>query len=788
MMFSLIEGILLRPLPFSEPSRLVELGEHVGDNPGIGVTARDIPAYEAQSSAFSSMGGYIDTDYELSGGPVPQAVSGARVTASLFPTLGVQPVLGRTFTQQDEEARINLAVIGDALWLRRFHRDPRAIGSTIELDRKTYTIVGVMSRHFEFPVRAGRLNQAQVWVPMRPTPEELSDEAAGHWGYNIVARLKDHVTLKEAAGDADRVAEQIMRSYPAGMAAIRIRGDVAPLSQAVTGETRPLLRALFFSVCVVLLIACSNVAVLMLVRAVRNHREHAVQIAIGARAGAMVREALCEGLTLSAAGGALGICMAEITLRTALNLLPDSMPRLDAVSVDGRVILFAVGTALFTGIACSVVPMFAVLRINLLESLKESTRTGAGGRSHARLRTALVVAEIAIALTLLIATGAFLRSYMKMLAVDLGFRPDHLVVAGYQLPLQQYGTDQAVNRFDRDLLERLRNKPGVVAAGIGNTLPSSGNSGLSGYTLEGESTEGWKLKFAAFGEISGDYFKALGIPVQQGRTFDEHDGPDAPPVVIVSQSMAEHSWPGQNALGKRLHSGNPKRTNMPWATVVGVVGNTRIGARDGDGNDQWYIPDTQPNTLFGVGSEERLAQPEGGFIVSRSRLSADDTVTMIRAAVAEEDPQLALDPVEPMDAVIARTEGPRRFMTELIGVFALFALGLAITGIYAVMSFSVSLRTQEIAIRMALGAQRHGIAGLILRSAMRMVLMGCGLGVASSLAVSRVLRTLLFGVSATDPLVYAASVVLMLAVAGFASALPAMRAAKEDPVEIMRSV
>ena len=788
VIFSLIEGILLRPLPFREPGQLVELGEHVGTNPGIGATARDIRAYTAQSGAFSSMGGYQNTGYELSGGAVPEAVVGARVTASLFPTLGVQPAAGRTFSQQEEDARANLAVISDRLWLRRFHRDPRAIGSTIQLNRKSYTIVGVMPREFEFPIRAGRVNQAQVWVPMSLKPEELSDEAAGNWGYNIVARLKDGVTVPEATQDAARVAGQIMRSFPAGMAAIRIRGDVALLSEAVTGETRPLLRALFLAVCVVLLIACSNVAVLMLVRGVRSHREHAVQLALGAPVGALMREALWEGLTLSAVGGVLGVGLAVLTLRTALKLLPDSMPRLDAVSVDGRVLLFAVGTALLTGIVCSVAPAFAALRTNLLESMKESTRTGTGSASHARLRTGMVVAEIAIALVLLTASGAFLRSYLKMLAVNTGFRPENLVVAGYQLPLDEYGTDDAVNRFGHEVLERLRNKPGVMAVGMGSTLPSSGNSGLSGYTLEGERAEGWKLKFAAFGEISGDYFKALGIPMLAGRTFCENDRADAPPVVVVSQSMAEHSWPGQNPLGKRLHSGNPKRTNMPWATVVGLVGNTRIGARDGDGNDQWYIPHTQPDTLFGTGSKERRAQPEGGFIVLRSTLAVGEMMTMVRAVVAEVDPRLALDPVEPMGEVLARTEGPRRFMTVLIGTFALCALGLAITGIYAVMSFSVSLRTQEIAIRMALGAQRQGIARLIVSSAMRMALVGCGLGVAGSLAASRLLRALLFGVSPTDPLVYAASVVLMLVVAGLASALPAVRAAREDPVEALRSV
>jgi putative ABC transport system permease protein len=311
---------------------------------------------------------------------------------------------------------------------------------------------------------------------------------------------------------------------------------------------------------------------------------------------------------------------------------------------------------------------------------------------------------------------------------------------------------------------------------------------MSGYTLEGERTEGWKLKFAGFAQTSGDYFKALGIPLLAGRTFTRNDRAGSPSVVVISQSMAQHSWPGQNAIGKRMHAGNPKRTNMPWATVIGVVGNTRIGARDADGNDQWYIADAQPQTLFGTDSTERRAQPEGGFIVLRATLAPREMMNMVRAAVAEVDPLMALDPVETMGDVLARTESPRRFMTALIGAFALGALGLAITGIYAVMSFSVSLRTQEIAIRMALGAQREGIARLIVGSGMRLALIGCALGVAGSVAIARVLRTLLFGVSGTDPWVYAGSVLLMLVVAALASVLPAARAAAEDPVEALRSV
>ncbi|MGA2729034.1 MAG: ABC transporter permease [Terracidiphilus sp.] len=785
--FSLIEGILLRPLAFSNPDRLVLVGDHLGNNSGIGVTAREIATYAHASGAFSSMGGFTGASYELSGGATPEEVSAGRLTAGVFPTLGVEPILGRIFTQQEEDAHEPLAVISYALWMNRYQRDPNVIGRSLELNRKVYSIIGVMPRSFEFPVDSGRLNQTQLWVPMSLTSDELSEQAAGFWGYRIVARLKEDVSEAAAAQDASRVAQQIMRNFPPTMSTLRIRGDAKLLNESVVGQTRPLLRTLFLAVSIVLLIACVNVAILLLVRAIRRRRECAIRLALGARPGVLVRESLCEGILLSLAGGVLGLAFAATVLRMALHFLPDSMPRIHSISLDGPVAAFALLVALATGVLCSIAPAFAAARTDLIESLKDGVRTGGSAKSHSWLRSTLVVAEIAIALVLLTTAGALLRSYQRMLAVDPGYRADHVLVAGYQLPLDQYPTDASVNAFHRAVLERLSHKPGVVAAAFTNILPASDSAGMSAYTLEGQSAATWKLKFASFGTIEGDYFRSLGIPLLQGRMFTTEDRADAPLVIIVNPSMAEHSWPGQSALGKRMHVGNPRK-GLPWATVVGVVGNTKIGARDEPDSDQWFAPDTQPAILYGQKSSWKLAESAGGYITLRSALPPDQMRETLRATIAEIDPLLALQHLRTMSDIVSESEAPRRFNTGIISAFALVALALAVTGIYAVVAFSVSLRTQEIAIRMALGAQRKGIARLVLFSAIRLALVGCAFGVLASFAVSQVVTSFLFDVTATNPAIYAGSVLIMLLVALLASVLPASRAASADPIQALRAI
>ncbi len=787
--FSLVEGILLRALPFRDPDRLVLLGDHLGGAPNKPVTAREIGTYSKATIAFSSLGGYIDTDYQVSGGVIPEEVHGARFTASVFPTLGTQPLLGRVFTQQEEDGHQPVAVISYSLWLNRYHRDPHILDSSIVLDRKAYSIIGVMPRSFEFPLQAGHLDQAQFWVPLSLTPDELSDEHAGFWGYHMVARLKDGVTVPQAALDADRVAKEIMRNFPANMSAIHIRGDVTLLREQAVGDVRPLLRALFLAVSIVLLIACVNTASLLLVRAIGRRHEYAIRLALGACAQVIVRESVFEGLLLSVCGGLLGLAFAAGAVRTVLHLVPESMPRIDSISMDPFVSGFALLLALLTGALCSLAPAFAAVRTNLTESLKEGGRTGTGSSSHTWLRSALVVTEIAIALMLLTVSGAFLLSFQKMREVDPGFRPDHVLVAEYQLPLNQYSTHASTKAFDRAVVDSLSTKPGVIAVGMTNAIPAANDSGEAAYTTEGAPAENWKLKFASFAIIYGDYFRALGIPVLQGRTFTSDDRSDTQLVAIVNHSMAEHSWPGQDPIGKRLHIGNPQK-GLPWATVVGVVADTKAGSRDEPSGDQFYFSAEQPAILFGAKftDTDKLTNAEGGYIAFRSVLPPKQMISTMRSTIAQIDPLLPLEQVQPMEEVLSSVEAPRRFNTGLIAAFALGAFLLAITGIYAVVTFSVSLRANEIAVRMALGAQRTGIARLVLVSGAKLALLGCGLGVVGSVAVSRLVSAFLFEVSATDPFVYAACVVLMMVMALLAALLPATRAASADPVAALRTV
>jgi putative ABC transport system permease protein len=784
--FSLVEGILLRPLPFSNPDRLVLVGDHLGGGASTSVTAREIGTYTNAASAFSSLGGYITTSYEVSGRATPEQVNGARFTAGVFTALGVRPIIGRVFTQEEEDAHQPLAVISYALWRSRYQRDPDVLGSAIVLDRRPYSIIGVMPRSFQFPLEDGQLDQAQLWVPLSLTPDELSEQHAGFWGYQMVARLKDGVTFSQAAQDADRVARQVMRNLPAAQSAIHIQGDVQSLIEYGVAEVRPLLRTLFLAVSVVLLIACVNVASLLLVRAIRRRSEYAVRLALGARSSVIIRESLFEGLLLGVAGGLLGLAFAAIAIQTTLHLLPDSMPRVDSISLDATVASFALLLALLTGALCSLAPAFAALRTNLTESLKEGGRSGTGASTHTRLRSALVVFEIAIALVLLTISGAFLLSFQKMRAVNPGFRPDHVLIAGYRLPLQQYSTQASSDTFNHAVVDRLSGKPGVLAVGITTAVPASGGFGESGFTIEGEPAADWKLKFAVFATTYGDYFQVMRIPLLDGRYFTDDDRSNSAPVVIVNRSMATHSWPGQRAIGKRMHVGGPQK-GMPWATVVGVVADTKMGSRDEPTDDQWYTPAEQPATLNGSEYTAKLTSPAGGYITLRSTLPPAELTRTLRSAIAEIDPALALQPVQTMDDAVSSVEAPRRFNTSLITAFALGALLLTITGIYAVLAFSVSLRTQEIAIRMALGAQRKGIARLVLIAGAKLGLIGCTLGVLGSLAVSRLVSSFLFEVSATDPFLYIASVSIMMLLALLASALPATRAASADPVTVLRS-
>jgi putative ABC transport system permease protein len=788
--FSLVEGVLLRPLPFHDPASLISISDSLSAETAIddaGVTAAEIRSYLHDTTSFSSLGGYAGSSYELSGRGEPVMVNAARMTGGVFPTLGVAPLMGRAFTQQEDDGHATVAVLSFHIWQSRFHGDPSILGNKILLDRKPYVIIGVMPRNFEFPLVAGRLNQSELWVPMSFTPDEFSPSSAANWGYNMVGRLKPGLSLEQANQDADRVAREVMRNFPPEFKQIHITAHVKSLKESAVTAGKPLVHILMYAVLVVLLIACLNVAGLLLVRAIRRRRELAVRLALGASPRALLGNSLMEGILLSGTGGVLGLLLAAVALKITVPLLPESMPRIDGIHLDAGVVFFALVLALLTGALCGLAPAFAAIRTRVNENLKEGGRTGSAGGSHGRLRSALVVTEIAVALVLLTTAGALVRSFQKMRDVDPGFRADHVLVAGYSLPSQQYPNPTASDAFNRSLLERLQAMPGVVSAGITNVLPASGFQGGSAYVVDetAHDASGGQLKIAPWSASEGSYFQAMGIRLIQGRPFNADDKLGAPLVALVNQMLANRFWPKGDAIGRRVRIGTPE-SKTPWVTIVGVVENTKMNALDAPDTEQIYAPAQQMTSMFG----QFAPKDQGGFngfIALRSTLPPEQMTNALRSTVATLDPQLALQQMQTMDEALSSSEAPRRFNTSLVSVFALGALLLATIGVYAVIAFSVSMRSQEMAIRMALGSRRGEIVRLVLVSGAKLAAIGCAAGLIGALAVSKLLGSLLFNVSATDPLILTGSIATMIVLSLVACAIPAQRAASANPVDALRS-
>ena len=790
--FSIVEGVLLRPLPFPNPGQLMVLSEvlqgaEVGGSGEAGVTVPDIRNYTRDTHSFSGLGGYQGTSFELSGVGDPAIVIASRMTPGVLPALAVQPLLGRFFTQQEDDQRQQVAVLSYATWQNRLHGDSSVLGRKILLDRKPYLVIGVMPRNFEFPLLPGHLNQSELWVPMSFTAQELTPTSAGRWGYNMVGRLKPGVSPAQAVSDAEAVARETMRSYPAFMASFVIHPVVRPLNEETVEQARPLIRTLFLAVAVVLLIACANLAGLLLVRAIRRRRQIAVCLALGASSANLLWQAILQSLLLSVAGGALGLALAAAALHAGLSLLPETLPRIQEIGLDWQVAGFALGLALLTGLICGLAPAFAAIRTNVHDVLKEGGRTGTSGGGHSRLRSALVVTEIAVALVLLAASGLLLRSFEKMRRVDLGFQPGHTLAAAYNLPLKQYATQASVDEFNRELVRRVQQLPGVQAVGLTSFLPASGNSSMSVFVAEGYvAPKGAGLDLGTTVVVGGDYFPALGIPLLHGRFFAPEDKAGAQLVTIVNHKLAEQSWPGQDPIGKRLRLGT-ETLQTPWATVIGEVADVQESSPDVPIKQQYYMPIDQWETLLGSLATPADLSGNGGYIALRTAMPPEQMENALRATVRSIDPQLPLTQVQTMEHVISDSEAPRRFNTVLISSFAVIAVLLAVLGIYSVIAFSVALRVQEMAIRMALGSQRTGIIRLVLISAAKLTAVGCVIGLAGAFAASHLLRSFLFGVSGVDPLVLtlAASVLLLLTLV--ASLLPARRAAKVDLTQTLRA-
>jgi putative ABC transport system permease protein len=789
--FSIVEGVLLRPLPFPDPSRLMVLGDRLegvdfGGNGEAGVTVPDIRAYTRDTKSFDALGGYTGAAYELSGVGEPAQVNASRLTAGVFSALGVAPQLGRVFTADEDEHSQQVAVLSYATWKNRFNGNPQILSTKILLDRKPYIVIGVMPRNFEFPLVAGQLNRTELWVPMSFTAEELSAPHAASWNDAMVGRLKPGISATQAQSDAERVAQEIMRGYPAMMASLHISAVVRPLHEETVEQTRPLLRTLFLAVAVVLLIACVNLAGLMLVRAIRRQREVAVRLALGARAMALLRQAILESLVLSVSGGLLGLGLATLALRVGRSVLPESLPRINEIALNWNVVGFALLLGVITGLLCGLAPAFAALRTNVNGTLKEGGRSGTTGGGHERLRSTLVVAEIAIALVLLAASGLLLRSFEKMRSVDLGFRPEHVATAAYSLPHKQYSTQPAVDAFNDELLRRLKQLPGAKAVSLTSTLPASGGFGNETFVVEGYvPPKGAAMNLATPAQVIGDYFQSMGIPLLRGRTFSTADQAGAQLVLIVNHKLAQHYWPNQDPIGKRMRIGTPE-SQTPWMTIVGEVADVKLSSPDDPTKEQFFTPVDQAEDELGSFASPTDLNGNGGYIVLRSALAPEQMENVLRSTVRAIDPQLPLTQVQTMEQAVSDSEAPRRFNTALITGFAFAAVLLAVLGIYSVIAFSVASRVQEMAIRMALGSQRAGIIRLILESGTKLAAIGCILGLAGAAGASTLLRSMLFGVSPFDPLVLTLAAVGVLLLALSASALPALRAASIDPMQALR--
>ncbi|MGC2400783.1 MAG: ABC transporter permease [Acidobacteriaceae bacterium] len=789
--FSIVEGVLLRPLPFSDPGRLVVLGDILDASDCAfcarsSVTAAGVRNYMRDVHTFDHVGGFTGIGFQLSGDGDPMSIMGARMSGEVFSALGVAPLLGRYFTQQEDNQNQQVAVLSYGLWRARFHGDPHIVGQKILLDHTPYTVTGVMPRDFEFPLRRGHLSHTDLWVPLRLRPEEFAAGSAASWNIRMVGRLKPGVTAAQAQSDAERVAQETMRNFPSFMRSIRIHADVRPLEADTVDQVRPLLRTLFLAVTVVLLIACANLAGLLLVRSMQRRREIAVRLALGAGAATLLRQAIIESLALTLSGGVLGLALAAAAVRAGVGLLPESLPRVREIGLDWTVVGFALGLALVTGLLCGLAPAFAAIRTNVNETLKAGGRTGTPGSGHARLRSGLVIAEVAVAMVLLTASGLLLRSFERMRAVDPGFRPDHTLSAFYYLRKEQYPTQPVIDEFNESLLRNLGQQPGVAAAGITSLLPASNGNFEIAFTLDGYvPPKGAGLNMASMSMVIGDPFRALGMRLLRGRLFNESDRAGSQLVAIVNRKLAQHYWPGQDPIGKRLRRGMPE-TTTPWMTVVGEVDDVKLGSLDKETAQQVYQPVTQAVETEGVFAAAGELSANYGYIVLRTGVPSEQMENALRSVVRSLDTQLPLEEVQTMEHAISGSEAPRRFNTVLISSFALFAVLLSVLGIYSVIAFSVALREQEMAVRLALGCQRSGVQALVLRSGMKLAAAGCGLGLVGALAASRLLRSFLFEVSPFDPAVLALCAVAMLMLALASSAVPARRAAATDPMQALR--
>ncbi len=780
-MFSVVNGVLLRPLPFKDPDRLVLIKERLPKllPKPVTIPAAHVVTYGRESASFEGVAGFISQQFDLAGRDVPQRVSATRVEWRLFPLLGVQPLAGRAFTAEEDHPESYVAIVSYRFWKQHLGGAPAVVGETITLDRKPYQIIGVMPPQFTFPLREDE--DSDIWVPMGYTPAEL--EIGGtSFAYGALARLKPGTSMGQAQADVERVTKHIAQIFPAAQRGeLEIFGAVVPLKEDTVGDLRKPMLVLFLAVFLVLLIATVNVANLLLARGTARQRELAIRIALGAGARRVVGQLLVESTLLGLIGGALGLILAAAATRALLGMVPSKVPRLQTAGLDGHVLMFMLALSIISGLAFGAVPALFALRTNVNDNLKEGGRGASAGRHHQRVRASLVVAQVALALMLLASAGLLLRSFQRVLQVDPGFQPENVITAEVSLSPTQYSTEAQLRSFFSRLNAQLESIPGAKAVGLSNDLPLETRM-QSALTVNGyQPPPGGGSGLNAYSFVLGDYFRAMGIPLLRGRVFTPEDDENRQKVVIINQTLAEKFFAGREPIGGRLKLGTAGGT-APWTTVVGVVANVKPFGLDDESLPRTYMLYLQhtPDELKGGAAQSLI-------MIVRTVGDPKSAAASMRSAVWALDRQVPVTDMRTMEQVISQSTASRRFNLALVGSFAGAALLLAAVGLFGVMSYSVSQRTHEIGVRMALGASRTNVLRMVLGSGLTLVLIGVAAGLAGALATSRLLTAFLFEVRPSDPTTFVGVALLLAAIALLASMVPALRATRVDPMIALRN-
>lgn len=758
--FSLVNGVLLRPLAYPNPEQIVYVE---GQNRPSGITDSNVsfPDYLDWSKleAFSHLATFYTASATFSApNSEPERVPRAGVSSSFFSVLGVQPVIGRAFLAEEDQAKKeNVAILSEGLWKRRFGADPKIIGTQVVINSLPRTVVGVMPAGFDFP------EGTQVWWSLPIDPQE---EPRDNRSFSVIGRLKPGVPLQQAQSQVSTINAQLAKAFP--VTNTGWDANLSLLQERLVRSVRPSLLVLLGAVALVLLIACANVANLLLARAASREKEVAIRAALGASRTRIIRQMLTESLLLSIIGGALGLFLSVWLTDLLISLNPPDSPRFGEVNLDYRVLAFTIALSGLTGLVFGLVPAMQASKLDVSGSLKQGGRTGEGNR-RTSARSLLLIGEVALSLMLLVGAGLLIKSFLRLQEVKPGFNPQNVLTASISLPGAKYKENPQRAQFYRDLIERLKAVPGVQSAGAGVNLPL----GASGYQIgrayipEGRPMTTEESRNASFSAITPEYFQALQIPLIAGRGFTDRDTEEAPKVVLINKSMATQSFGSpEAALGKRMTIWRDEKFPRE---IVGVVGDTKPVALDLEAGAQMYVPH---------------AQDAGwGFMALVIRTSGDPAsmAPAVRREVLSIDKDQPIYSVRTMEDVVAESMGTRRASTLLFTVFAGAALILAAVGIYGVMAYSVTQRTQEIGIRMALGAQTGDVLRLVVRQGMVLTLIGVGVGMAGSLGLAKIIASLLFDVPATDPATFLGIPLLLLFVALVACYLPARRAARLDP-------